>query len=146
MALAVAPAVARRIGSHPPVGWLLGGLLVYYVILARYAVWWGGFCFGPRYWTEAMPLLAPLLAFGLDWARTRSRAVVSLFAMTIAASVALQAIGAFCYPSNWGLTPSMFDLHHERLWDWSDSGGCRAGRPSDPASEEIRVLLKRETP
>jgi hypothetical protein len=68
-----------------------------------------------------MPLFAILLAFALDWMFDRSRALVALAGVLIAYSVALQAIGAYCYPSTWNVEPVNVDLHHERLWDWRDT-------------------------
>lgn len=120
-ALATTPAVLGRLRPWPIVRWALGALVVNLLILSKYAVWWGGYCFGPRYWTEAIPLLAILLALGLDWARSRSRKLLLLYRLTIAAAILVQVVGAACYPSSWNLAPESVDRHHERLWDWYDS-------------------------
>ena len=101
--------------------WLLMALIPYLLLFSKYAVWWGGHCFGPRYWTDVIPLLAVLLAFGLDWAAARSRGLFVLFLITIALAMGVQMIGAFCYPSSWNLEPVNVDTHHERLWDWRDT-------------------------
>ncbi len=126
LALISLPFVYRRIRTRPPLVCVGVGLVAYYVILAKYAVWWGGYCFGPRYWTDVMPLLAILLAYGLDAARARSRLLFALFVLAIVVSVAIQAIGAFCYPSSWCLSPTNIDLDHARLWDWWDSEVSRS--------------------
>jgi hypothetical protein len=125
VALAVAPAALRRLprGSLP--GWLLAALVPYLLVLSKYAVWWGGGSFGPRYWIDAVPVLGVLLACGLDWARERSRVVLALFAATIAFAIALQAVGAFCSPSTWNFRPTDTDLDHARFWDWRDSDVAR---------------------
>jgi hypothetical protein len=115
------PAVARRLASHRLVCWLLLMLVPYFVFLAKYAVWWGGHCFGPRYWTDVAPLFAILLAFGLDWALARSSTLLALAAMAILVAIAVQALGAYCYPTDWNLRPTNVDLHHERLWEWRDT-------------------------
>ncbi len=120
-ALATAPMVVRRLKPHRLIAWLLLALVPYLLLLSKYAVWWGGHCFGPRYWTDVMPLLAILLAFGLEWAANRSRVLFALFMVTIALGVGIQVIGACCYPSTWNLEPLNVDLHHERLWDWRDT-------------------------
>ena len=101
--------------------WLVWGLVPYYGMLSAYAVWWGGHSFGPRYWTEAMPLLAVLLAAGLEWSGRRARWLVGVYGVAIAWSVGVQAIGAFLYPSSWNMVPENVDTHHERLWEWRDS-------------------------
>jgi hypothetical protein len=121
LGLAPVPAVARRLASQGLITWLLAALVPYFLLLSKYAVWWGGHCFGPRYWIEVMPLFAILFAFGLDWMLTHSRILVLLSASTIAFSIGVHAIGAFCYPSTWNMSPANVDLHHERLWDWRDT-------------------------
>jgi hypothetical protein len=121
LALATLPFTWRRLWPWPVVRWLVVALVPYVVVLSKYAVWWGGHCFGPRYWTDAMPLFAILLAAGLEWSLDRKRIVTLLFALTIAIAVAIQLIGACCFPSSWNLAPANVDRHHERLWDWRDT-------------------------
>jgi hypothetical protein len=121
VALAVSPASVRRLKPGTLPRWLLVSLVPYLFLLSKYSVWWGGGSFGPRYWTDACPLFGVLLACGLDWARYHSRGVRALFAVTVAFSVGVQAIGAFCYPSSWNFDPTDTDLHHERFWDWRDT-------------------------
>ena len=113
--------VARRLASCRLLTWLLLALVPYLLLLSKYAVWWGGHCFGPRYWTDVIPLFAILLAFGLDWAMARSRGLTALFIGTIILAIGIQVIGACFYPSTWNLEPLNVDLHHERLWDWRDT-------------------------
>ncbi len=120
-ALAATPLVVRRLASCRLITWLLLALVPYLLLLSKYAVWWGGHCFGPRYWTDVTPLFAILLAFGLDWAIARSRTLTALFISTILLAIGVQVIGACYYPSNWNLEPLNVDLHHERLWDWRDT-------------------------
>ncbi len=119
-ALAV-PAVARRVASHSLICVLLVSLVPYLFILSKYSVWWGGHCFGPRYWTDVVPIFAILFAFALDWMLPRSRALVAISVVTVIVSITVQLIGAFCYPSGWNIEPNNVDVHHERLWDWRDS-------------------------
>lgn len=115
------PFFARRLAPWPILRWLLWALIPYTLLLSKYTVWWGGHCFGPRYWIDAVPVLAILLAFGLDWSYERCRPVAAAFVLAIAASIGVQAIGAFIYPSSWNNLPTNVNLHHERLWDWRDS-------------------------
>jgi hypothetical protein len=115
------PTVRARLASHSLFCVLLVSLVPYLIILSKYSVWWGGHCFGPRYWTDVVPLFAILFAFGLDWMLPRSRALVMISAATIVFSITVQVIGAFCYPSTWNGQPRPVDLNHERLWDWRDT-------------------------
>jgi hypothetical protein len=121
VAIAVSPVTVRKLATGSLVRWLLLALVPYLFVLSKYAVWWAGGSFGPRYWTEAFPLFGVLLACGLDWARDRSRGLMALFALTILLSVMVHAIGAFCFPSTWNFFPVDIDVHHERLWDWRDT-------------------------
>ncbi len=121
LALAATPLVASRIARHQLIAWLLLALIPYFLLLSKYAVWWGGHCFGPRYWTDVIPLFAILLAFCLDWAIDRSRILSILFGITIALGIGVQLIGAYCSPSSWNLEPVDVDVRHERLWDSRDS-------------------------
>lgn len=115
------PLSTRRLRPHSLIGWLLWSLVPYSLVLSKYSVWWGGHCFGPRYWTEAMPLFAILLALALERVGRFSRVGVAFVWFTIVYSIALQGIGAFCYPSTWNLQPTNIDLDHGRLWDWRDT-------------------------
>ena len=112
--------VASGLASHRLIVWLLLALIPYFLLLSKYAVWWGGHCFGPRYSTDVIPLFAILLAFELDWAVDRSRILTVLFAITIALGISVQLISAYCFPSSWSLEPVNVDFRHERLWDWRD--------------------------
>jgi hypothetical protein len=130
LALAAAPFSARRLASWSLLVWLSWSLVAYLLVLSKYAVWWAGGSFGPRYWTDAMPLFAVLLACGLDWAGDRSRGLSALFGLAIALAVFVQIVGAFCYPSTWNFYPADVDQHHERLWDWRDTEVSRCVRES----------------
>jgi hypothetical protein len=126
LALLLLPRTWRATGAFGPLRAVLLGLLPFYAVVGSYSVWWGGWSFGPRYWTEAMPLFGVLLGFALAWAREHSRPFRAGLGAAIAVAIAIQAIGAFCYPSSWNEFPGPVDLHHERLWDWRDTELHRA--------------------
>ena len=129
LALALLPWSVSRIGPAASLPrWLLWALAVNFVLLSKYSCWWGGHCFGPRFWIDANPLLALILAAGLDWTRDRCRPLLAGFALTAAVAVAFQTVGFLCYPSSWHGSPSNADRHHERLWDWRDSELTRCWR------------------
>ena len=122
------PAVWARLRQWPVLLLLTVGLAVNLVALSRYAVWWGGCSFGPRYWTDAMPIFAVLLGLGLSWAWQRCRPAFWGCAAAIVLSVTIQTIGAFCYPSSFNVSPNYVDVQHERLWDWGDGELARCLR------------------
>jgi hypothetical protein len=138
LALLTLPAWASWRPRRAVTTWASAALLPFAGLIASYSVWWGGHCFGPRYWTEAIPLFAIMLAQSLDWACDRAamsafaprkharRALHAVFALLISWSVAVQAVGAASYPSGWETEPVNIDLQPERLWDWRDTELSRA--------------------
>jgi hypothetical protein len=121
LALLALPLTAGRIAPHALIAWLLWAIVPFFLMLSKYSVWWGGHCFGPRYWTDVMPLFAILLAFALDRAVRHARWLLPVFGVTIILSVALQVVGVLCFPSSWNLKPTNVDIDHARLWDWRDN-------------------------
>jgi hypothetical protein len=121
LATLAVPAVRHELAAHSLICVLLASLAPYLLMLSKYSVWWGGHCFGPRYWTDAIPLFAILFAFGLEGTLRWSRALGAISVITVVFSIAIQLIGAFCYPSSWNYQPKNVDLDHNRLWDWRDS-------------------------
>lgn len=107
---------------------LLLALIPSFVLLAKYSCWWGGHCYGPRFWIDAGPILAVAMAAAVEWGLARCRPFLGILAAAVAWSVALQGVGMLCYPSSWHGTPRNADRHHERLWDWSDSEPSRCLR------------------
>jgi hypothetical protein len=103
--------------------WMIPVLLLYLLLFSKYAVWWGGWCYGPRYWVDTMPVFAILLATGIHEASRRGFRYVNKIMLTcLIYSFGVQAIGAFAYPrSDWNSSPSNVDRDHRRLWDWEDS-------------------------
>jgi len=111
---------------------------------SKFIVWWGGHGYGPRYLTDAMPFVGLLLAFGFlprkaaledpaSWRRTPVAALALLVC-----SIAVQAIGAFCWPSPWTLSGN--PPYRYRLWNWRDNeiASClRAGPRFDPAGRRL---------
>jgi hypothetical protein len=76
--------------------WLLGaGVLAQLALFAKMG-WLGGFCYGPRFTTDMLPAVAWILAPALPGIQGRRRLGLWLL---IGWSMAVQAIGAFRYPS-----------------------------------------------
>lgn len=121
------------------------------IVYSKYLVWWGGHGYGPRYLTDLMPFAGLLFGFGMigsDRLAGRSPPAMSLINPTsvlvtvlFAYSVAVQAVGAFCWPSPWSLETD--DLP---LWDWRNSQivAClRAGPRIDPVAQRLFESLGR---
>lgn len=99
----------------------LATCLCHVLAFSKWTVWWGGYTFGPRYMTDIGPCLVLLMVPALRVVASR-RALGGLFGLALAASIAAQAIGAFCYPNGeWDASPAPIDARPERLWDWRDN-------------------------
>jgi hypothetical protein len=121
LVLALLPRTWARVATSRPLRAVLLGLLPFFAIVGSYSVWWGGWSFGPRYWTETMPLFGVLLGFSVAWAREHSRVWLAGLGVSVGLSIGIQAVGAFYYPSSWNEHPAPIDLDHDRLWDWKDT-------------------------
>lgn len=151
LAVLTLPAVWGRLRQWPVLLLLTVSLAADLAVLSQYAVWWAGCSFGPRYWTDAMPIFAVLLGLGLSWAWQRCRPVFWGYAAAIVLSVTIQTIGAFCYPSSFNSSPNYVDVQHERLWDWGDGELARCLRegphlawrpvPAPPPDAAVRQVL-----
>lgn len=89
------------------------------LVHAKYRAWWGGWSYGPRYLTDAAPLLAVLAAPALValWRAPRGRPFGPIAAALLAGwSAAAQAVGAFCFsPEVWNMEADV-DAHPERAF------------------------------
>lgn len=94
-----------------------------YLAYSQYLMWWAGHAYGPRYLTDIMPFMGVLMALGLETpVRGRSPAppprqrVPWGWLVLAVYSIAVQAIGAFCWPS---AREGRTDLqYYGNLWDW----------------------------
>ena len=91
---------------------MLGAAATYFLIHAWSYQWAGGWSYGPRYVIEVLPVLAMSASLvdvkPLAW---------PFVALALAASLLMQALGAFAYPaSNWhGRMGEDIEAH---AWDW----------------------------
>ena len=106
--------------SDPLLRYLSLGVIGQIVLYGKYQMWWGGWCFGPRFLTDVAPFLCfflvPILPRLIKGSLLRS-----LFVVAVLLSVTVQVTGAFLYTSmNWDASPVSVDVMPERLWDWHD--------------------------
>jgi len=110
--------------------------------VAMFSVWWGGHSFGPRLVADVLPAL--VLGLVPVWTSVwGSRAGRMLLLAAFAASIAVEAIGAFHFPSaravEWNTSPRNVDQAHDRLWDWRDPQLLRLLR-NGPAAPGFRIV------
>lgn len=128
VSLALLPWTARYLKGQTALKWATIGLLPFFLLLAKYPVWWAGHCFGPRYWTDAMPLFGVLATLGLGTVGKWQRSISVLLLGVVVFAAGVQGVGAFYYPSSWNLSPTNIDRDHDRLWDWTDNEVTRCLR------------------
>jgi hypothetical protein len=103
------------------VGWCLVLLLH-----GAFFRWWGGFCFGPRYLNDTLPILALLLVPLLPGI-LRTAAGRGLLAVLAAWSLAVQVVGAFAYDIRGWNDRAAVEVRGVRVLD-PPPGGMRAVR------------------
>jgi len=114
---AAGAAVAVRRREPLPVALVAGTLLVL-LLYSRWGMWWGGVGFGYRLLIELLPGLVVLLAIAWREVIAPQATMRLVFAVLLAASVAVHALGAFVYPSRFN---ENLDLEPGRLWSWKES-------------------------
>jgi len=113
--------------SHPRVYLIcLLAAAAHLLFLAKFRLWWGGYCYGPRVLTDVVPCLVILMIPAVRLLNN-SRVWKAAFAMALAFSISVQAVGAFCYPNgHWDALPRSVDEQPQRLWDWRDNQIARS--------------------
>ncbi len=122
---------AARLWKEKSPGWsrlLIVALAALWVFQVAAIGMWGGWCFGPRYFTNQLPFFA--------WFVVRMRASIRprpvlrvAFAAAVAIALWVQVVGAFYYPAgNWDGWPVNVELEPQRCWDWSDNQLRRSWR------------------
>jgi len=86
-------------------------------------VWWGGYSYGPRFFTDMLPYLVYFLIPVVGWLGSTSgvrRAVVgTAFVVAATISVLMHAQGVFNRGTVlWNQRPMSIDIDPARLWDW----------------------------
>ncbi len=120
VALGYLPFALFRLRLATLLPWLLATLGAHADLISTYTEWWAGESFGPRYWTEVIPLLAIVLGMALERAAARCQLLYAVALALIAVSIGVRMLGAAVYPSGWDNIPTDISSSRERLWDWSD--------------------------
>ncbi len=103
-------------------------IIIHWIAISSLGHWWGGYSFGPRFFTDMMPFMTYLLLPVIKQARSflsltqLQRGLIIMFGICAFASIWIQYQGATdSGTSEWNKFPVNVDLHpSERLWDWSD--------------------------
>jgi hypothetical protein len=94
-------------------------------IISSFPVWWGGHCFGPRYFSDIIPffmyfLIPVFQEVSKSWSRKNICILVILLCF-IAISFFIHYEGVTSLgPFVWNFDPVDVNLEPSRLWDWRD--------------------------
>jgi len=113
----------------------------HYLMVSRWRGWAGGANYGPRLLTDVVPCLVILLIPAMSLVEG-SRSWKLAFAAALFFSIAVQGIGAFCYPNgHWDSQPVSANKHRERFWDWRDNPIFRSAL-AGPVTEPYRLAYR----
>jgi hypothetical protein len=108
---------------------LWGALAVYPVLqwflISPFKHWWAGDSYGPRLWTDLMPvfvvLALPAVEHLAEHRFNRQRAVAGVVVVALVWSFAVHAQGATLRSAwCWNNEPTDVDAHPSKVWNWSD--------------------------
>jgi hypothetical protein len=127
---------SAKVYETNPLEWL--GIAIigfHWLLISLYEDWWGGHCFGSRYFSDLTPLFIFLLfpAIALLF-RPGHRAVTSAFLVLAAISFFIHFRGATSWATmEWNSIPSNIRSDPGRIWQWRDLQFLR-GLPEPIAS------------
>jgi len=102
-----------RLAAPDPSGrltaYLLAGILAQLLVYSS-SDWRGGTCYGPRYLADLLPLAVWMLGPVVE---SLAALPLALFRWAVVFSIAVQAVGAFCYPR--GASDLRIEAEHSRL-------------------------------
>lgn len=111
---------------RPLTGWMAALLIAHWLLISLFRpIWWGGHCYGPRYFTDVTPLLTFFLIPVFErWsgkaAWFRQPSAVAFLVLT-GLSFLIHARGAMSGEVwRWNVDPVSVDVRPERVWDWHD--------------------------
>jgi hypothetical protein len=109
----------RKRWQAPLVYFLAGMLMLHWIAISLFADWTAGACFGPRYFSDVIPILMFLLIPVFAEFRNLRTAPLSFAMFTLCAllAVAINFRGAASWPvMEWNGD----SVNPERAWDWHD--------------------------
>jgi hypothetical protein len=97
------------------------------VSVSKWAMWWGGFSYGPRLFAEVQPflLLSSVPTCKTIFEQRQPKLGRLVFFLLFAWSSSTQALGAYV-PSDWNFAPKSVDKAPGRVWDWADNPMSRS--------------------
>jgi hypothetical protein len=98
------------------------GIVLITAVDVSYPLWYGGHCFGPRYFTEVQGPILILLGAALEVGGRRLGVAAICLTLIVPYSIFIQSMGAFNTTTIvWNAVPISVDQQPSRLWDWNDN-------------------------
>lgn len=95
-------------------------IVVHLFIISFFPHWWGGWCYGPRLFSDTLPYFIFLMVPAIGEIIKLRKGYIILFAVICLFSVLVHFHGAISYAaSHWNTVPTNIDKHPQRLWDWA---------------------------
>jgi hypothetical protein len=129
-----------RVAAPPWLRWLSVGVVLHFLLHAKFREWWAGYSYGPRYFADVLPVLTLFLVYGLV-PLCRTRAVQIAAAVLAVYGVGVQAIGVYAADDSWNREPVPLEARPSRIWDWSDLQIVRALHNGWRAGELAPVMV-----
>lgn len=111
-----------RAPAHRTLAAVLAAIaLIHYLLISSVPIWWGGYCNGPRLFSDILPVFIVLLIPLLDSWKVRSSGTRAAIVVAITLGVLVNGWSAWNPgPARWNTVPNDVDYHTERVWDWTD--------------------------
>jgi hypothetical protein len=90
--------------------------VLFTLLYAKFIYWWAGWVYGPRYFADLSPILCVLLC-PVAQALPSRRAFRAAFAALAVLSVAIHAVGAFCWDARWDAEAHL-EEGLDAIWSW----------------------------
>ncbi len=104
---------------------LIGSILLHWLVSAAHLHWWGGYSYGPRYFTDMLPyliyFLIPVFSYIPNFSGKRKAAFRSLLVCCVLISFFIHYRGAHSQQVyDWNASPVSVDLDPSRVWNLRD--------------------------
>ena len=120
-------------------------ILLHWLLISTFPHWWGGWSYGPRFFTDMMPffwvLLFPLILSLEKVKWSAGLPIVFLLLAAIGVFIHLQGATVAETYAPWSALPVNVEKDHARLWNWKDPQFLRGATGLDwLIAPDIRVI------
>jgi hypothetical protein len=131
-------------------GVLMAIIVLHWLVISDFALWWGGWSYGPRFFADVLPyffyLMIPAVAALTKLTGARKWALAILVAVLAGLSCLVHYRGANAKEvmSEWHTWPIDLGNSSTRLWDWNDPQFLRGLKWGTPAALAVAGVPVRQ--